>query len=564
MIIAVILIIIIVGVGVKTGLFNFGEGSSKKADLYEVFSLVEGGTHLGDNVGAIVLQDIILEDRTIIEDGCYISIDTVKAINNRFYWDSEEEILIYATPADIIKAEVNKDNCTVSGKTEKADYAIVKLKDGVPYVNIEYIAEYTNMDYTHYQQPNRVVIKYKWDAEFVFGYANNETSIRTSDDKKADVLKSTSIGEKVTILEQDSEWSKVITEDGLIGYIYSDKLDNISTETVSREFNSPVYTSIKKDYQISLAWHQVTTEYANTTISSATANMKGVNTISPTWFTLADDKGSITSIASYDYVETAHNMGLEVWALIDDFATDDDGNRLIRSLLPYTSRRTELINNIMTMLKEYNLDGINIDFEYINADNGENYIQFLRELSISCRKAGKVLSVDNYVASAWTVHYDRTEQGIVCDYLIIMGYDEHSKNSETAGSVASLPFVRAGIEETIAEVGDSSKVINGIPFYTRIWFESDDGSLTSEAVSMEVAEESIAKAGVTANWSEDHGQFYAEYMSGTTICKVWLEEAESITKKMDLIEELNIGGAAYWKLGFEKESIWDLINNYFD
>lgn len=100
-------------------------------------------------------------------------------------------------------------------------------------------------------------------------------------------------------------------------------------------------------------------------------------------------------------------------------------------------------------------------------------LSFIRELSIACRANNIILSIDNYVPE-YTYYYNRREQGIVADYVVIMGYDETLPSSETPGPVASLNFVRKGITDTL-NVVDKSKVINGIPFYSRVWCTTPDG-----------------------------------------------------------------------------------------
>lgn len=194
---------------------------------------------------------------------------------------------------------------------------------------------------------------------------------------------------------------------------------------------------------------------------TALENTKGINVISPTWFALTDSEGNFSSFASSAYVKRAHDMGIEVWGLIDNFSNKDAVDTY--ELLSYTSRREKLTENLVNTALEYGLDGINVDFESISQDAGTHFIQFIRELSVTCRKNGLVLSVDNYVPTGYTDHYDRKEQGVFADYVIIMGYDEHYSGSPEAGSVASIGFVEDGIRRTVDQV-PAEKVINAVPF----------------------------------------------------------------------------------------------------
>ena len=206
-----------------------------------------------------------------------------------------------------------------------------------------------------------------------------------------------------------------------------------------------------------------------------------------------------------------------------------------------------MISQLITEAQNSGLDGINVDFEQITEEMSDHYIQFIRELSVECRKNQIVLSVDNYVPG-FTSHYNREEQGIVADYVIIMGYDEHFAGSEEAGSVASIDFVREGITETLKEV-PKEKVINGLPFFTRLWIESSSG-LTSQAIGMQEAETAVANAGVTASWDEETQQNYAEWTADGNTYKIWLEDEQSLESKLKVMQEYDLAGADACKLVF--------------
>ena len=244
--------------------------------------------------------------------------------------------------------------------------------------------------------------------------------------------------------------------------------------TFDRKFEEPEYTSQRRDFKINLAWHQVTSEAANETFDDAVKNMTGVNVISPTWFSVSDNAGNLSNYAVESYVTNAHAKGLEVWGLVDNFNKNVDTYKLLSN----SSSRVKLENNLIQQALRFDLEGLNIDFESLSEETGPHFIQFLRELSILCRANKLVLSVDNPVPeNNYTSHYDRESQGEVVDYVIIMGYDEHYYGSEKAGSVASLPWVEKGVTDTLKEV-PAEKVINGIPFYTRLW-KTSAGIVTS-------------------------------------------------------------------------------------
>ena len=350
------------------------------------------------------------------------------------------------------------------------------------------------------------------------------------------------------------------TRDGFIGYVENKRLENQRTEAPIpvTDYTEPEYPSIHRDYKICLGWHQVTSQEANSTLDSVLEGTVGMNVISPTWFALSHNDGSFASIGSSDYVEKAHSRGLEVWILLDNFTYEVD----TKEILSYTSKRASLIERLVEETMALGADGINVDLEQVPADAGEDYIEFLRELSISCRANGLVLSVDNYVPKNYNAHYNWKEQGIVADYVIIMGYDEHYSGSQEAGSVASINYVEEGISTMVQSV-PAQKVVNGVPFYTRIW-ETGDGQVTSQAVGMAAAEKFLKDRGVEAVWDETTCQYYAEVQDGDSLYQVWLEDARSLEVKMSIMSKYDLGGVAVWKLGYEsgRSEVWDVLTAF--
>lgn len=542
--------------------------TDERADRTEYFGLSD------EDEVALILQDTKAEEKGLIHQGeIYLDYATVKKyLNPRFYWDPNENVLLYTTPTDVITASVGSKDFYISKNKNSENYVIVKVDGDNAYIALDYIQKYTNIAYEKFEDPNRVHITYEWGS-VTYAELKKDDSVRVKGGIKSPILTDVSKGSKVVLLEQGEEWSKVRSEDAFVGYIKNKNLINIKEEIQSKSFEEPVYNSIKKDYDINLTWHQVTERAANDGLLTLLANTKGINTISPTWFSLSDNEGNFTSLADSTYVEHAHQLGIEVWALIDNF----NDNVSTYEVLSYTSKRERLINQLIAAAIEYDLDGINIDFEELKSEEGEHFIQFIRELSIKCRNNGIVLSIDNYVPTEYSALYNRKEQGIVADYVIVMGYDEHFATSEEAGSVASIGFVRSGIENTLLEV-PKEKVINAIPFYTRLWIKtpkteeeiaSENEStefipykLSSQIYSMANQDKLISVNGLELTWDEETGQYYSQYEKDGITYEIWFEEESSIEEKMKLVDEYELAGVASWKLGLEKKSIWDTIIKY--
>lgn len=281
---------------------------------------------------------------------------------------------------------------------------------------------------------------------------------------------------------------------------------------------------------------------------------KVVSDALPTWFYLLDTSGNIANISSADYVAQAHEKGLKVWGLIDNFTQEVSTTETLSN----TAARQNIISQLIQAATSVGMDGINVDFESLSEDVGIHFLEFLRELSIECHKNNLVLSVDNPVPEDFTSHYDRAEQGRVVDYVIIMGYDEHYVGSE-AGSVASLPWVEQGIQDTLAEV-PAERVINAVPFYTRLW-RTTGGNVTSEAIGMDQAQQVISENNVETYWDKTTSQNYGKYDIDNSTYQIWIEDSQSIAEKVKLVSKYNLAGVSAWKLGFENSGIWQVISD---
>lgn len=553
--IAIVLIIVIAGVSLGVKLLEKYSYTKERADLNAYFHLAGAGE------AAIVLQDEMIEEKAKIFDGVYyLDLDTVhKYFNDRFYEDKREGLLLYTVPDDIIRTVIGSSEMTDKNGTETLAYLPARYEGEALYVAIDYVKRYTNFSYEGFGEPNRLQIYTTWEQRQVAD-VKKDTSIRILGGVKSEILKDLRAGDKLIVLEQMETWSRVKSEDSVIGYVENKRLEQVRPELPIpvTDYEEPEYTSVTRDHKINLGWHVVASEAGNDTLGEVTANTKGLNVISPTWFKLSDNEGNFTSFASQGYVDRAHGMGLEVWGLVENIEYKNSIDTF--EILSSTSTRAKLIEGLVSTALAYGLDGINVDFEQISMDCGEHYIEFIRELSIPCRVNGLVLSVDNPVPTGYTDHYDREEQGVVADYVIVMGYDEHYAGSSEAGSVASINFVEEGIEKTVDQV-PADKVINAVPFYTRIW-ETKDGQLGSQAVGMDVAEEYVRAHNIPIEWDEETCQNYGEYMAGGSLYQIWLEDENSMEVKLNIMEKYQIGGVASWRLGYEKPEIWDLIGVY--
>ena len=538
-VIAVAVLVILVAIlGIVTHVVMKYIPSSEKMDLNEYYG------EMADGEIALVIGTEKLEERGLVDgDRVYLPLDVVNTyLNQRYYWDSANQQILYATPSELT---------SVSASSEAGDK--VWVKDDKVYLNLTYVQEFTDLDAYITKDPYRIAIQYKFKNVKTVTVKKN-TSIRYRGGIKSAILTSVKKGTKLRLIEELEDWDQVATDDGYIGYIDKKKVGEAEKTKFERSFKREQYSYLTMDSKVNMVWHQVTSTDANAYFADATANMTGVNVISPTWFYLTDTSGNIASIASADYVSQAHEKGLQVWGLIDNFTQEVSTTETLSS----AAARQNIISQLIQAAQDVGMDGINVDFESLSEDVGIHFLEFLRELSIECHKNNLVLSVDNPVPEDFTSHYDRAEQGRVVDYVIIMGYDEHYVGSE-AGSVASLPWVEQGIQDTLDEV-PAKRVINAIPFYTRLW-RTTGGNVTSEAIGMDQAQQTIADNNVETYWDKTTSQNYGKYDIDNSTYQIWLEDAQSVAEKVKLVSKYDLAGVSAWKLGFENNGIWQVISD---
>ena len=562
--IAIILILIIGGVAFGPQLIEKYSYSNERADLFEYFHIVK------EDEIAIVLQNELVPEKAVISGGvCYFDFDTVqKYFNNRFYIDEVEQLLLYTTPTQIIRTELSSTVCRIGDAEVYLDYIPCFSRVGgegtTYYIAVDFVKQYTNFAYQLYEEPYRMQIYTEWAEEEVADI-NKDTAVRILGGVKSPILREITAGDTVVILDQMETWCKVKTEDGYVGYVENKFLENqrMDTKTPVTDYDEPVYASLTKNEKIALGWHAIYATDGNNTLGDMIANANGLTVIAPTWFSVSDNAGGLRSFASSGYVDRAHDAGLEVWGVVDDFNYEDTfgADVDVPAVLAATTTRTALIDNIISAAQSCGMDGINIDFERINdSKEGTDFIQFLRELSIRCRELGLVLSVDNYVPYDFNSRYNLAEQGVVADYVIIMAYDEHWAGSPVAGSVSSIEYVRYSIDKTLEYVPEN-KIVTALPFYTRLW-KTVGTEVSSEAYPMTSVDNVLSTYDMEKVWDDTTSQNYAETTVGDTYYQMWVEDLQSFNVKLTVMQNYDLGGVAAWRLGYEPSSVWELIGAY--
>lgn len=552
-VLVVLILIVLVGAsGVGSFLINRYKPGTEYMAGNEYFNLTD------ENSVALIQNGELLEEQAVLIGGePYAAYTYVESrLNSCFYWDEETKGILLTTSGGV---QTLLPGDAAVAKTPGGQPAVQQESDGKVYISLDVVKEYTDLDYAYYRDPNRVVIRNEWDGVEQATVQSDTAQVRQKGGIKSLILADVQKGDTLLYLENLDNWCKVMTADGYTGYIQTEDISEpeaIEARTAKKDS----YERITRDHKINLVWHQSTSTESNDAMAEMTAEMTGVNVISPTWFSVTDGTGTISSLASADYVKLAHDAGREVWGLIDNFneAFDETTD------LAYASVRSRIIEQLLAEAASCGMDGINVDFENLKEAGIPHYLQFLRELTSAAHAQNLVVSVDTPVPQAYTMYYQRGEQARFVDYMIVMAYDEHFAGSEEAGSVSSLPFVQQAVEE-MTRVMPADQVICGIPFYTRVWTEKfGQSAITSEVLGMDGAKNYAKENQMTETWDASLGQNVATVETSDARYTIWMEDEQSMEEKLKVIQSADLAGVAEWKLGFECADVWSLISEYIE
>nr|WP_297864062.1 glycosyl hydrolase family 18 protein [uncultured Acetatifactor sp.] len=557
-IVALVLILIVALVGFGGKILDKYTYSKELADLDEYYGVTEGEL-------AIILQDDWVEEKAVLREGrVYFDLDTVFAyLNEGFYVDMAERKLLYTTANDTAEALFDGREYSDRNGSHPTEYMICYAEGEAVYVAADYIKLFSNYSWSLFDR--HVQVYTQWGSRQTMEVAK-DTQIRVLGGIKSPILREMEKGETVEILEEMETWSKVKTSDSIVGYIENKRLANPVTETEAAvtDYVAEEYTSVGMPGKVSLAWHAIGGEGGNDTLVDMLAEGKGLNVIAPTWFSLNDNEGNFRSFASMKYVQQAHDAGLQVWGVWDNFNYKNETGTDISSyeVLSSTTKRQNLVQSIVDTASGLGLEGVNIDFEGLNQECGVHYVQFLKELSVLCRSSGLILSVDNYVPFNFNNYYRLDIQGKIADYVIIMGYDEHWHGSGDPGSVASIEYVSNGLARTLEEEQvPAEKVVNALPFYTILW-KTEGAEVTDQYITLNNVKDYLQRMNIQPEWDETVCQNYAEWQNGAATYQIWVEDEESIAVKLNVMNAKDIGGVAVWRLGYGTPEAWELIAAY--
>lgn len=475
--------------------------------------------------------------------------DIANFFDEDIFYDNQYDQIITSSDTKLAVLPLEKKEMYVNSSKVRI-YGMATEKEGEFYLPFSEMKDVYHVEVNYIKETNTVTID-SISREQKKANASKNIAIKykpTIFSKTVDKVKK---GDSVIVIEEtENGWNKVRTSLGIIGY----------TKDITNGYQVREKMETKKQIEgkVSLVWDYYTSKVPN----RMGTKIEGINVISPSFAELKSDAEGNLKVkigeAGKEYISWAHSNNYKVWAMVSNGEAGKNNTSLV---LNDYKRRENLIQNIINMVLENELDGINIDFEYMNVEDKGMFSRFIIELAPRLKEYGKVLSVDVTAPDGsenWSLCYDRHQLGKVADYLIFMAYDQYGNSSTKAGTTAGADWVEVNIKKFLGQEGvEKEKLILAMPFYTRLWKETG-GKPESTVVWMKNIDSKLP-SNVEKTWNEELKQYYVEYTQNGATYKMWLEEEQSIQAKFALIKEYDLAGGAYWQKDFEKDSIWNMI-----
>jgi spore germination protein YaaH len=484
-------------------------------------------------------------------------------------YEEKSDSFIVTTDKQVLRMKTNQLTATLNDKPLSLKFPVEKQGKSV-LVPIEPLRELYRIELRESDDTGAVILVKEGDvlqwakakAPSSSGGKEHTVALRTGPSVKEPIVADVKDGEPMMIWGEKDGWYEAQLPNGITGYMRKQDAALDHVETVPRQEPKSVYVPWKPlGGKINMTWEQVITK---TPDSAKIGPMPGLNVISPTWFHLADGSGTVQNIADPAYVKWAQSRGYQVWAL---FSNGFDPKRTTDALATY-DLRLKIIKQLVSYVQLYKLQGINIDFENVNVQDKDELTQFVRELTPFMHELNAVVSIDVTPKSGsgnWSQFYDRKALSQTVDYMMVMTYDEYWASSPKAGSVASLPWVEKSVVQILQEDQvPPSKLVLGVPFYTRIWTEqTKDGqtAVTNKAVGMDAVRQLLADKKLTPAFSPDTGQNYVEYTEDGKRNRIWIEDETSVKARIELVKKYDLAGVASWKRGLELPETWTWIRD---
>lgn len=504
-----------------------------------------------NNVTLKMKNDVYIDENNNV----FLSLADIRNYFDKYIeYNKENGDIVATSEINIAKMSTKNNEITINGEEEKLNSSAIEKNDTI-YLPFSEISEKVyDVDLEYIQDTNTIIID-SLDRKQEVANTTKETKLKYKPQTLSGTLEKIEANEQVVYIEETNNWAEVRSKDGTIGYIKKEDLGNVEVAREAKEYIDKV------EGKVNLVWDYYS-EYAKAPDRMG-ETMDGVNVVSPSFFSLErESNGEIYDNAKDDgaeYIEWAHNNNYQVWAMFSNNSLKDTTSQILNDY----EKREAMIENLMDLVEEYNLDGVNVDFENMNESDKNVYSRFLIELAPRLKKIGKTLSVDVTApdgSETWSLCFDRNTIANVADYIVFMAYDQYGTSSNKAGTTAGYNWVEANIKKFLGQEDvDPEKIILGIPLYMRLWEEDDDGTAKPEVVNMKDMFDVLPENQV-AKWDEELKQYYVEYEEDGKTYKMWVENEKSVGEKINLANQYNLAGIAFWEKDREtNDEFWTFV-----
>lgn len=504
-----------------------------------------------NNVTLKMKNDVYIDENNNV----FLSLADIRNYFDKYIeYNKENGDIVTTSEINIAKMSTKNNEITINGEEEKLNSSAIEKNDTI-YLPFSEISEKVyDVDLEYIQDTNTIIID-SLDRKQEVANTTKETKLKYKPQTLSGTLEKIEANEQVVYIEETNNWAEVRSKDGTIGYIKKEDLGNVEVAREAKEYIDKV------EGKVNLVWDYYS-EYAKAPDRMG-ETMDGVNVVSPSFFSLErESNGEIYDNAKDDgaeYIEWAHNNNYQVWEMFSNNSLKDTTSQILNDY----EKREAMIENLMDLVEEYNLDGVNVDFENMNESDKNVYSRFLIELAPRLKKIGKTLSVDVTApdgSETWSLCFDRNTIANVADYIVFMAYDQYGTSSNKAGTTAGYNWVEANIKKFLGQEDvDPEKIILGIPLYMRLWEEDDDGTAKPEVVNMKDMFDVLPENQV-AKWDEELKQYYVEYEEDGKTYKMWVENEKSVGEKINLANQYNLAGIAFWEKDREtNDEFWTFV-----
>lgn len=504
-----------------------------------------------NNVTLKMKNDVYIDENNNV----FLSLADVRNYFDKYIeYDKENGSIVTTSEINIAKMSTKDNKITINGQEEELNSSAIEKNETI-YLPFSEISEKVyDVDLEYIKDTNTIIID-SLDRKQEVANTTKETKLKYKPQTLSGTLEKLDANEQVVYIEETNNWAEVRSKDGTIGYIKKEDLGNVEVAREAKEYIDKVKG------KVNLVWDYYS-EYAKAPDRTG-ETMDGVNVVSPSFFSLErGSNGEIydnTKDDGAEYIEWAHNNNYQVWAMFSNNSLKDTTSQILND---YEKRET-MIENLMDLVEEYNLDGVNVDFENMNELDKDVYSRFLIELAPRLKKIGKTLSVDVTApdgSETWSLCFDRNTIANVADYIVFMAYDQYGTNSNKAGTTAGYNWVEANVKKFLGQEDvDPEKIILGIPLYMRLWEEEEDGTAKPEVVNMKDMFDVLPENQV-ATWDEELKQYYVEYEEDGKTYKMWVENEKSVGEKINLANQYNLAGIAFWEKDREtNDEFWTFV-----